>query len=67
MEHYKKENKYFTYGEKGHSYKACPKKIAKKYNPHEAMVLTEDMHDQEQSCLCYAWEKVSGMDSLILF
>ena len=53
--------------EKGHSYKACPKKTVKKKNPQVAMVLTEDMHYQEQSCLCYAWGKVRDMDSLILF
>ena len=67
MERYRKENKCFTCGEKGHSYRACPKKTAKKDNPQAAMVLTEDMHDQEQSRLCYAWGKVRDMDSLILF
>ena len=59
--------KCFTCVEKGCSYRACPQKTAKKDNSQAAMVLTENMHDQEQSCLCYAWGKVRDMDSFILF
>ena len=33
MESYRKENKCFKCGEKGHSYRACPKNTAKKDNP----------------------------------
>ena len=67
MERYRKENKCFTCGEKGHSYRACPKKTTKKDNPQATMVHTEHMHNQEESCLCYAWGKVRDLDSLILF
>ena len=67
MESYRKENKCFKCGEKGHSYRACPKKAAKKDNPQVSMVHTEPMINQDASRLCYAWGKVRDQDSLILF
>ena len=43
------------------------KRQPRKTIPKQPWVLTEDMHDQEQSRLCYAWGKVRDHDSLILF
>ena len=67
MVSYHKENICFKCGEKGHSYRACPKKTAKKENPQASMVHTEPMCNQDASRLCYAWGKVCDQDSLILF
>ena len=68
MESYRKENKCFKYGEKGHSYRTCPpKRMAKKDNLQASMVHTEPMFNQDASHLCYAWGKVHDQDSLILF
>ena len=67
MESYRKENKCFKCGEKGHSYRACPEKAAKKDNPQASMVHTKPMINQDASRLCYAWGKVRDQDSLILF
>lgn len=65
MELYRKENKCFTCGEKGHSYSACPKKMAMKNNPQVTMVHAEHMHNQEESRMCFSWGKVCDNDSLI--
>ena len=67
MDRYCKENKCFTCGEKGHSYRACPKKTAKKDNPQATMVHTKPMCNQDESRLCYARGKIRDQDSLILF
>lgn len=67
MERYHKENKCFSCGEKGHSYRACPNKGANKDKPQASMVHANDLCEQDKSRLCYAWGKVRDQDSLILF
>ena len=67
MESYRKENKCFKCGQKGHSYRTCPKRTAKKDNLQASMVHTKPMCNQDASRLCYAWGKVRDQDSLILF
>ena len=67
MESYRKENKCFKCGEKGHSYRTFPKRSAKKENLQASMAHTKPMFSQDASRLCYAWRKVRDQDSLILF
>ena len=67
MKSYRKENKCFKCGEKGHSYCTCPKRTTKKDNLQASMVHTKPMCNEDASCLCYAWGKVRDQDILILF
>ena len=67
MERYCKESRCFKCGEPCHNYRACSTRIAKKENPQESIILSEEKHEKEESRLCYARGKVRDHDSFILF
>ncbi|MCO5607410.1 hypothetical protein L7F22_061606 [Adiantum nelumboides] len=68
LEHYRKENKCFKCGEKGHSYCSFPQRNTRNEQPRASMVEArkEDVHCKG-SPLSYAWGKVREHDAFILF
>jgi len=68
LENYRKDNKCFKCGEKGHVSRNCPKKGERNDPPRATMVeaLKEEGHCKGAP-LPYAWGKVREHDALILF